>query len=302
MKKLMFTALALAMGVMSASAAKTAEELRVYINPGHGSWTPNDRPCTLVGHGEYSRTNTDTLSFFESNTNLRKGFGVLEKLREYGLKYNASLNQTGERWQIGAALDMSNNIVMSHVKCGPYHEDNGTANQLTNDGKEVPADLDYYNRNLSEIAAEVEVNNFDMFISIHSNAATEGTNTNYPLFLYRGWDNCTVPSDIKDFGSDTQAASKEMASKCWTYHYANEHQPWTYYSLTNMNLRGDISFYGSSSLNSTTGARSYLGVLHHNVPGFLVEGYFHTYQPSRHRAMNFDTDYLEGYALSLIHI
>ena len=81
MKKIMFTALALAMGVMSASAAKTAEELRVYINPGHGSWTPNDRPCTLVGHGEYSRTNTDTLSFFESNTNLRKGFGVLEKLQ-----------------------------------------------------------------------------------------------------------------------------------------------------------------------------------------------------------------------------
>ena len=296
MKKLMFTALALAIGVMSASAAKTAEELRIYINPGHGSWTPNDRPAALVGHGAYSRTNTDTLSFFESNTNLRKGFGVLEKLREYGLKFNASLNQTGERWQIGAALDMSNNIVMSHVKCGPYNVDNGTENQFTSEGKEVPADLYYYNRNLSEIAAEVEFNNFDMFISIHSNAATEGTNTNYPLFLYRGWDNCTVPSNITDFGSDTQAASKEMASKCWTYHYANEHQPWTYYSLTNMNLRGDISFYGSSSLNSTTGARSYLGVLHHNVPGFLVEGYFHTYQPSRHRAMNYDTDYMEGYA------
>ena len=296
MKKIMFTALALAMGVMSASAAKTAEELRIYINPGHGSWTPNDRPAALVGHGAYSRTNTDTLSFFESNTNLRKGFGVLEKLREYGLKYNASLNQTGDRWRIGAARDMSNNIVMSHVKCGPYNVDNGTANQLTSEGKVVPANLYYYNRNLSEIAAEVEFNNFDMFISIHSNAATEGTNTNYPLFLYRGWDNCTVPSNITDFGSDTQAASKEMASKCWTYHYANEHQPWTYYSLTNMNLRGDISFYGSSSLNTTTGARSYLGVLHHNVPGFLVEGYFHTYQPSRHRAMNYDTDYMEGYA------
>ena len=46
-----------------AAGAKTADELRVYINPGHGSWTPNDRPCTLVGHGAYSRTNTDTLGF-----------------------------------------------------------------------------------------------------------------------------------------------------------------------------------------------------------------------------------------------
>ena len=293
MKKIMFTALALAMGVMSASAAKNAEELRVYINPGHGSWTPNDRPCTLVGHGAYSRTNTDTLSFFESNTNLRKGFGVLEKLREYGLKYDETKNQTGERWQIGAARDMGNNIVMSHVKCGPYHDDNGTENQL---GDATPSDLYYYNRSLSEVAAEVEFNNFDMFISIHSNAATEGTNTNYPLFIYRGWDDCTVPSNVTDFGTDTQVESKKMAEKCWPYHYSNEHHPWTYYSMTNMNLRGDISFYGGSSLNSTTGARSYLGVLHHNVPGFLVEGYFHTYQPARHRAMNFDTDYLEGYA------
>ncbi|MGM9844556.1 MAG: hypothetical protein ACI30S_10080, partial [Muribaculaceae bacterium] len=291
MKKTILAAMALTIGV--AASAVNADELRVYINPGHGSWTANDRPCTLVGHGAYSRTNTDTLSFFESNTNLRKGFGVLEKLREYGLKYDETKNQTGERWQIGAARDLENNIVMSHVKCGPYHDDNGTESQL---GDATPADLYYYNRNLSEVAAEVNFNNFDVFISIHSNAATEGTNTNYPLFLYRGWDNCTVPSDITDFGTDTQAESKAMANACWKYAYGNEHMVWTYYSLTNPNLRGDISFYGGSSLNSTTGARSYLGVLHHNVPGFLVEGYFHTYQPARHRAMNYDTDYLEGYA------
>ena len=291
MKKTILAAMALTMGV--AASAVNADEMRVYINPGHGSWTPNDRPCTLVGHGAYSRTNTDTLSFFESNTNLRKGFGVLEKLREYGLKYDETKNQTGERWQIGAARDLGNNIVMSHVKCGPYHDDNGTANQL---GDATPADLEYYNRSLSEIAAEVNFNNFDVFISIHSNAATEGTNTNYPLFLYRGWDDCKVPSNVTDFGTDTQVASKAMANACWKYAYGNEHMVWTYYSLTNPNLRGDISFYGGSSLNSTTGARSYLGVLHHNVPGFLVEGYFHTYQPARHRAMNFDTDYLEGYA------
>lgn len=165
MKKLLIAA---ALGVLSLSAmASTADELRVYINPGHGSWTANDRPMPIKGHGAYSRYNTDTLSFFESNTNLRKGFGVLEKLRAMGLKFDETLNQTGDRHMIGAARDMSNNIVMSHVKCGPYHDDNGTKTQL---GNNAPADLEYYNRSLTEIDIEVDANNFDMFISIHSNA------------------------------------------------------------------------------------------------------------------------------------
>ena len=298
MKKILFSIATALVASVAAFAQTNVETLRIYINPGHGSWTANDRPCTLVGHGEYTRFNTDTLSFFESNTNLYKGYGMLDKLREYGLKYDNTLNIGSElkRWEIGASRDLSNNIVMSHCKAGPYHDDNGTATQLTNDGKEVPADLAYYNRSLSEIAAEVQYNNFDCFVSIHSNAATEGTNTNFPLFLYRGWDNCTVPSDVTDFGTDNQAESKAMAQACWKYIYGNEHQPWTAYSLTNMNLRGDISFYGSSGLNSNTGARAYLSVLRHNVPGFLSEGYFHTYQPSRHRAMNPDVSRLEGIA------
>lgn len=90
MKKILLaSAMALVMGAGAANA-QSADELRVYINPGHGSWTPNDRPNPVVGHGEYSRTNTDTLNFFESNTNLRKGFAVLEKLRLMGLQYDPS--------------------------------------------------------------------------------------------------------------------------------------------------------------------------------------------------------------------
>lgn len=61
MKKILLTA-ALSAAVALGASAKTADELRIYINPGHGSWTPDDRPCTLVGHGAYSRTNTDTLA------------------------------------------------------------------------------------------------------------------------------------------------------------------------------------------------------------------------------------------------
>lgn len=287
MKKLILTS-AMAMAVAIGAQAKTADELRIYINPGHGSWTPNDRPCTLVGHGAYSRTNTDTLSFFESNTNLRKGFALLERLNSYGLKFDRALNQTGERWQIGAARDMSNNIVMSHVKCGPYHDDNGTATQL---GDNTPQDIYYYNRNLSEICAEVEANNFDMFISIHSNAATEGTTTNYPLFLYRGYDN---QQDADGVTAEHQTISRAMADKCWGYAFSNKYGYWTYYSATSKNLRGDISFYGEGSTSSANGAFGYLGVLKHHVPGFLVEGYFHTYQPARHRYMNWDVCAVEG--------
>lgn len=291
---------ALAVAATLTAGAKTADELRVYINPGHGSYTGGDRAMTIVGHKPYDRYNTDTTNFFESNTNLRKGFGVLERLVDYGLKFDRTKNQTGERWQIGAARDMSNNIVMSHVKCGPFHDDNGTATQL---GGAAPADLEYYNRNLSEICQEVDANNFDMFISIHSNAATEGTTTNYPLYLYRGYDTPSAdvynqPTDgsepIVVLSNEHQVLSRKMADLSWDYAIANPHAVWTAYT-TSKNLRGDINFYGSSSVG-VTNTRGYLGVLKHHVPGFLVEGYFHTYQPARHRAMNWDVCRVEGIA------
>lgn len=284
-KNIILTALALAATVTV--GAKTADELRVYINPGHGGWTANDRPCTLVGHGAFSRTNTDTLSFFESNTDLEKGFGVLERLIQYGLKFDRTLNQTGDNATTGAARDLKNNIVMSRVKNGPYHEDNGTESQL---GEATPADLYVFNRSLSEISAEVEANNFDMFISIHSNAADEGTNTNFPLFLYRGYD---TPTEDTGVTLEHQNLSRAMAAKCWPYAIENTHMMWTAYANGGTNFRGDIDFYHSSS-TSASGCKGYLGVLKHHVPGFLVEGYFHTYQPARHRAMNWDVCRVEG--------
>lgn len=275
-----------------AAMAKTADELRVYINPGHGSYTPNDRPMAVRGHGPYSRTNTDTTSFFESNTNLRKGFGILEKLRAMGLRFDPSLNQEGERWQIGAARDLSNNIVMSHVKCGPYHEDNGTENQFKNEGKPIPEDLYYYNRSLTEIDIEVDSNNFDMFISIHSNAldGSGWKTTNFPIVLYRGYDDCHGEDGVE---AEHSATCKAMAQKVWPYHMGNIHEAWTAYSATNPNIRGDINFYGSSS--TARGYKGYLGVLKHGVPGFLIEGYFHQYAPAALRHMNWDVNYVEGF-------
>ncbi|MGN0224103.1 MAG: prealbumin-like fold domain-containing protein [Muribaculaceae bacterium] len=289
MKKIFLALMALA--ACTVGYAKTADELRIYINPGHGSWTGNDRPMPLVNHGEWDRYNTDTCGFFESNTNLRKGFGVLEMLREYGLKYDPTLNQEGERWQIGAARDLSNNIVMSHVKCGPFHEDNASAGVL---GDDAPEDIAYYNRSLLEVATEVESNNFDMFISIHSNAAVEGTNTNYCVFMRRGHDDQRVVDGIT---AEYQTTSIAMATACWPYAVANEHMMWTSNKdPKSPHIRGDIEFMGGTGSKNDLGYYGYLSVLKHSVPGFLVEGYFHTYQPDRHRAMNFDACYLEGVA------
>ena len=303
MKKQLLTA-AMALMASASLTAKDADQLRVYINPGHGSWTANDRPCQLVGHEAYNVADPDTTNFFESNTNLYKGFGILEKLRQLGLKYDPTLNQEGERWQVGAARDLSNNIVMSHVKAGPHEGDFRTSAQLTEarkailDGRKYEelsdaekaevdkidrhqANLVLYNRNLTEIAAEADANNFDLFISIHSNAASEGTSTNYPLYLYRGYD--------AGKGGPKVAESDVMAQACWPHCFDNEHMVWSYYSRTNPNIRGDLNFYSTSS------TYGYLGALKHEVPGFLVEGYFHTYQPARQRAMNWDVDYMEGY-------
>lgn len=287
MKKLFLTA-ALAAAVVFGAGAKTADELRIYINPGHGGWTANDRPCTLVGHGAYQRVNTDTLSFFESNTDLERGFGLLEALIGYGLKFDRTLNQTNSApANVGAARDLSNNIVMSRVKNGPYHEDNGTKSQL---GDATPKDIYAFNRNLDEICAEVEANNFDMFVSMHSNAAGEGTTTNFPLVLYRGYDNCK--DDVGNLNPDFQQECRDMGAALWPYLIGEGHQMWTAYSATQMNIRGDINFYGSSS--TVAGCKGYLGVLKHTVPGFLCEHYFHTYQPARHRAMNFEVDRAQG--------
>lgn len=221
-----------------------AANRRVYINPGHGSWCANCRPMPTIPYPNLSSTGMpDTLGFYESNTNLWKGLYLRDKLQEAG----------------------GYTVFMSRTANGPAGS-TSTANNK-------------YNRSLSEICEEVEANNIDYFISIHSNAATEGTNTNYPIILYRGTDS-----------SEKVTGSKARANASWDRLKEINTSGFEYYtSYTNSrNVRGDISFYGSSS------SYGYLGALKHSAPGFLSEGYFHTYQPARHRALNPDWCCQEG--------
>ena len=226
------------------SLTNFAADRRVYINPGHGSWCANCRPMPTIPYPNLSSTGMpDTLGFYESNTNLWKGLYLRDKLQEAG-GYTVFMSRTA----------------------------NGPAGSTSTDNNK-------YNRTLSEICEEVEANNIDYFISIHSNAATEGTNTNYPIILYRGTDSSEKVTGSKARANDSWDRLKEINTSGFEYYTAY---------TSSRNVRGDISFYSSSS------SYGYLGALKHSAPGFLSEGYFHTYQPARHRALNPDWCCQEG--------
>ena len=274
MKKILLLAVAAIMAV-GAMQAKDADELRIYLNPGHGSWGPNDRPMATIPYPMTETGRPDTCGFYESNTNLWKVLKLGETLENMGVSHD--------------------NIVYSRVKNGPYPYVAGAE------------DAEIYNKPLGVISEEAEEGNFDMFISVHSNAHVDGTSTNYPLYLYRGYDQGVTGSltsningqDITvTYTGNAVEGSWDMCNVNWDYHYMSEIDPQSYYSLTSKNLRGDISFQGGDgSVSQRSNGNyygGYYGVLKHGVPGFLVEGYFHTYQPARHRALNMDYCHQEG--------
>ena len=248
---------------------------RIYVNPGHGSWGPNDRPMATIPYPNLSSTGMpDTCGFYESNTNLWKCLELRDKLETAGAY-----------------------VIMSRTQSGPwpYEKVDGEYPDYTYEAYKSLPDYEKYNRGLLDIADEAEANNMDYFISVHSNAATDGNTVNYLSYFYRG-DNA---------GNHVVPGSIEMCKRSW-YH-CFECRSMDGLEPTNYDTRdpekskhilADIDFYHSSydatlpsSGKTYTG---YLGVLHHGVPGFLVEGYFHTYQPARHRALNPDYCKQEG--------
>ena len=268
--------IATALMAVSISAADLTGK-RIYINPGHGSFGPNDRPMATIPYPNLSSTGMpDTCGFYETNTNLWKCLYLGKKLEAAGATVLYSRTANGP-W--------------------PYEKVNGQYPDYTYEKYKALPDYEKYNRNLTEICEEVESNNIDYFISVHSNAATDGTTTNYPLVLYRGYDDITTTSETVD-GVECNtyvAGSRERAEAIWQYRFgimASGIDPASYYSIDRKNVRGDLSFYRGSSVRTDPKTdkayKGYLGVLKHGAPGFLVEGYFHTYQPARHRALNHD--------------
>ncbi|MGM9621457.1 MAG: N-acetylmuramoyl-L-alanine amidase [Bacteroidaceae bacterium] len=241
------------------AVAMAVTKPRIYLNPGHGGWSPNDRPLPTIPYPMLESTGRpDTCGFYESNTNLWKTeeMGrILQATDEYTVRYSRRAN-------------------------GPYPWVEGASDEAR------------YDRVLSVIAAEVDNYRADYFISVHSNAASDGALANYPLFLYRGTD---AEEAVKN--------SKDMCSKMWPFHVEAMKADFEYMSAytSSKNIRGDRDFYNYTWINNK-GYSGYLGVLMHGCPGYLVEGYFHTYQPSRHRALNPDWCRMEGrrYARGII--
>ena len=259
-------------------SAKDLTGIKFYVNPGHGSFSSNDRPMATISYPMLPTTGKpDTCGFYESNTNLQKGLYLGKKLEAAGAT-----------------------VMYSHTECGPwpYTMVNGDYPDFTNEGYNALPDRNKYNRDLVEITVEVEANNIDYFISIHSNAATEGTSTNYPIYLYRGTDSNRTDDGT---GKNYVAGSYEKAQASWPHRneiMLSGIDPSTSYK-NSMNIRGDITFMGSSSNRTHANGKTYTGyygVLKHGASGFLVEGYFHTYQPARHRALNYDYCHMEGLA------
>ena len=289
MKKI-FMILAAALLCMSMSA-KDLTGIKFYVNPGHGSFGPNDRPMATIPYPNLPTTGMpDTCGFYESNTNMWKCLYLGAKLEAMGAE-----------------------VMYSHTECGPwpYEKKNGDYPDYTynkngsianpeigwqyTDGYYCHPEIEKYNRNLVEITQEVEANNIDYFISVHSNANTDGSTANFPLMLYRGPDSYTTANSVD--GADYVEGSYEKAKACNEEKLKIMKAGIDVPSSTNLNIRGDWNFYGSHSGRTHANGKTYqgyLGVLKHGASGFLSEGYFHTYQPARHRALNQDYCHMEG--------
>ena len=248
---------------------------RIYINPGHGSWGPNDRPNATIPYPNLASTGMpDTCGFYETNTNLWKCLELRDRLEAAGAF-----------------------VMMSHTQGGPwpYEKVNGEYPDYTYEHYKNLPDIDKYNRPLLEIADEAEANNMDYFISVHSNAATEGNTVNYMAYFYRGDNagNHVVPGAI-----DRCKRSWYHAFECRSMDGLEPTNYDTRDPETSKHILADIDFYHDSYAATLPSSgktyTGYLGVLHHGVPGFLVEGFFHTYQPARHRALNRDYCKQEG--------
>ena len=292
MKKI-FMILAAALLAVSMSAADLTGK-RIYVNPGHGSYGPDDRPRATIPYPNLPTTGMpDTLGFYESNTNLWKCMYLGEKLEAAGATVFYSRTQCGP-WP----YEMKNGDYPDYKWIKNDVIDNPEIGWQVIDGYSAHPDYQKYNRSLSEIANEVEANNIDYFISVHSNANAEGDNTNYPLMIFRGQDKSPSNSSVTPY--EYVEGSYEKAVLCNTEKLKTMLAGIDPCSNTKGRISGDWDFYSTKTKTEFTNKASgvvykgYLGVMKHGASGFLSEGYFHTYQPARHRALNQDYCHMEG--------
>jgi hypothetical protein len=255
--KIILSCLVFCLAINGLQAENVFNQARIYIDAGHGGWGSGDRPLATVNYAAL-----DSNSFFESNANLWKALALREELERAGaghVRMNRTINGIGS----GSSPAPFNYPQVPHGTVV-----NGQAQLIT----------------LSVIARDVEENNIDYFLSIHSDAA-DNVLTNHLVLLYRGWD---------DQPGNGLTYARDMARAAWPWLMQNGTTSFLSHTApTANNSRGDMSFYGGNGIEETpipggTTYRGHLGVLRHGADGFLSEGGFHTYQPERHRKLNRD--------------
>lgn len=297
--------------VDAAVVNKSPQDVKIYIDPGHGGFDGNCRPMGTVKHGfPITSTTIDETGFFESNTNLWKCQALYDKLREYGVP-------AGDGYDLYDA-SKEQHIVMSRNVNG------------------VDTDL---GQRRNEIAAFKP----DIFISVHSNAKPDptglgseanyiGGDENYPLVLYRGedWRSTTFTNtqygenyDYSGTGYTGAGSSYELGKLVYSHLAGIEHEPYTdewkqqwegSILSPEYNVRGDVDFMynlnkywdGSPNADATPARYSntydgttyygYYAVMRQGAVGVLAEGYMHSYYPSTNRHMNKDVCAIEGIA------
>ncbi|GHV57809.1 hypothetical protein FACS1894182_07680 [Bacteroidia bacterium] len=150
--------------------------IKIYLNPGHGGYDPNDRSVwTIPVPEEWTNPN----GYWESKSNLVKALALRDMLQA-----------------AGATVIISRTDNSSGIRDQSYHP-----------GVNLAGGGD---RDLSAIAEEANANNVDHFLSIHSNAmGTAKSLTNHVLMLYHGDDGSpTVAASLpmaQSFGAIQQA-------------------------------------------------------------------------------------------------
>lgn len=274
MKRLLFTMLAIA--CIAGTQARGLKGKTIYLNPGHGGYTTGDRPTATINH-EYM----DTLSFYETRSNLWKALETAKHLRQDGAHVIMSRTECGIVTRAQMEDGILNENQESHA-LPSEHKVDARFNRVETEG--APLDKQQI-VGLERIACQVDSIKPDYFLSMHSNAHTNGSTVNYLLMLFRG-----------ETGKPYYENSDSMARAMWPYAFDNPLSTWSHYSPEKMAVVGDISWMGGTppGTPNRTGATGYYAVLKFNAPGFLVEGSFHTYDPERQRLLNPDYCRLEG--------